>query len=69
MAKEKNMAEEPKEMLGFLISRLPNPITLSYGGQGMVLPPRFNGKKYNPIDKNKLGALPTGVIFIEQGRA
>lgn len=61
--------EEQKEVLGFLVSRLPNPVTLGYKGEGMVLPPRFNGKKYNLIDKNRLGALPKGVIFVEQGRA
>jgi len=61
--------EEKNEILGFLVSRLPHPVVMTYKGEGMVLPPRFNGKKYDLMDKNKLGALPKGIVFVEQGRA
>jgi len=42
---------------------LGNPVIISYNGEGMRLSPR---QKQNGIDKNKVGALPKGVVLIPQ---
>lgn len=44
-----------------LFSQRDHPITLSYDGEGMQLPPRG---ELVIADKNKLGALPKGVIMV-----
>lgn len=49
--------------VGLVVSRLDNPVQLSYGGEGLMLPPRG---KLKGIQKDKLGALPRGVVFVAQ---
>lgn len=59
---EAEMAEKKEIKLGKLKSRLNHPVYISYGGQGMVIPPR--GTMLG-INKELLGALPKGVRYIE----
>jgi len=47
--------------IGDVISRKDHPVYLSYAGSAIVVPPRGKIKK---INKNKLGALPNGVVFV-----
>lgn len=42
-----------------VISRLRHSVILSYGGEGLVIPPRGRQKIAN---RKLLGAIPTGVI-------
>ena len=59
--KEKEMSEPKSKYM--LISRLNHPVTLAYGGNGLLLPPRGRIKN---VDKNLLGALPKGVVCAAQ---
>ena len=42
-------------------SRLNYPVTISYNGEALVIPPRGNCKV---ADRNKIGAIPKGVVII-----
>ena len=46
-----------------LVSRLDNPVTVSYNSESMNIPPRGTIKKINP---KLLGALPKGVSKIRE---
>lgn len=46
-----------------LVSTLDNPVTISYAGDVIIIPPRGTTK---PIDKQQLGAVPKGIIFVNQ---
>lgn len=46
---------------GILISRLSQPVTISYDGQAFLLPPQGKSK---PIEGKLLGAIPKGVVFV-----
>lgn len=51
---------------GTLVSRLPNPVLISYEGRGLVIPPRAAGKTAVKVEnRDKLGALPRGVMCVE----
>lgn len=51
---------------GKLISRLDHAVTIAYNGEGLVIPPRAQGKNAILVaDKAKLGALPSGVECIK----
>ena len=56
-------AKAPEEMLdpGYLVSRQNHPVTLSYEGEALVIPPRGRVRIAN---KAKLGGLTMGVAFI-----
>ena len=45
---------------GVLISRLSHPVTISYNGEGMLIPARGRSKV---ADTNKIGALPKGIFL------
>lgn len=53
--------EEKETKPGMIVSRLDHPVSLSYSGEGMMLPPRGKEKIANI---NKLGKLPAGVSLI-----
>lgn len=45
-----------------LASRLDHPVIISYDGQGLVIPPKG---RIMVANKNKLGAIPSGVILLK----
>lgn len=47
---------------GSLINVLDHPVYISYLGETLVLSPR---QKIENVEKEKIGALPKGVSFIE----
>jgi hypothetical protein len=52
---------------GFLVSRLNNPVTLTYGGEAFIVPPRATRLPSGTdqfIDKTLLGSLPEGIFYI-----
>ena len=51
------------KQLYIIKNTLSNPLTISYLGEGMRLSPR---QKQYDIDKDKLGAIPKGVVLIPQ---
>lgn len=51
-----------EKVMGNLISRLDNPVCISYMGESITLSPRAVVKN---VDKAKLGALPKGIVFQE----
>jgi len=55
-------AAMPTEGPGRLISKLNHPVTISYNGEAMQLPPRGKEKVSNV---KKLGALPRGVLLVK----
>lgn len=51
---------------GRLVSRLDHAVTISYNGEGLVIPPRAQGKKAVIVaDIAKLGAYPSGVQLLK----
>lgn len=51
---------------GKLISRLDHAVTISYNGEGLVIPPRAQGKNAVLVaDVAKLGAYPNGIQLIK----
>lgn len=46
---------------GSLVNTLDHPVYLSYMGESLVLSPK---QKVNNVNKEKVGALPKGVLFI-----
>lgn len=46
-----------------LVSMVDHPLYISYGGEGIVLPPKGTIKGINP---NKLGALPRGAVLVDR---
>lgn len=48
--------------IGSLINVLDHPVYLSYMGETLVMSPR---QKVENVNKEKLGALPKGVSFVE----
>lgn len=53
------------DILGFLVSRVDNPLYISYNGETMCLPPRGTTKNNELLKKSLLGTIPKGVIFVE----
>lgn len=54
------------EAPGKLVSRLDHAVTISYDGQGLVIPPRAQGKFAVKIANTaKLGALPSGIQLLK----
>jgi hypothetical protein len=53
------VSDRPDE--GTIMSRLKHSVILSYGGEGLVIPPR--GKRVI-ANKKLLGALPKGVVVV-----
>jgi len=53
--------DEARPDEGTVISRLKHSVILSYGGEGLVIPPRGRQVVAN---KKLLGALPNGVIVV-----
>jgi hypothetical protein len=48
-----------------LVSRMDHPMTISYNGEAMVLPPRAGAKHPFVVeDRRLLGALPAGVTTV-----
>lgn len=63
---EETMSQD-ENRYGFLVSGLTNPITISYDGGVIVIPPRATRVppgKSKTLDREKLGALPVGIKFI-----
>lgn len=50
-----------KPKVGALVNTLDHPVYLSYMGESLVLSPK---QKINNVNKEKVGALPKGVMFI-----
>lgn len=51
---------------GKLVSRLDHAVTIAYNGEGLVVPPRAQGKHAVVIaDVNKLGAIPSGLQLLK----
>lgn len=46
---------------GSLVNTLDHPVYLSYMGDTLVLSPK---QKVNNVNKEKVGALPKGVLFV-----
>lgn len=45
-----------------LFNRLSQPITISYGGDSLILAPR---EKSKPLKRSHLGAIPKGVVALD----
>lgn len=57
----------PEKVKGILTSRLSHPVTISYDGMSVVVPPKAYGKNAPRIeDASKIGALPSGVTFVRK---
>ena len=52
---------EKSSTRGRLMSRLPQPATISYKGESTIIPAQGISR---PLDSRFLGALPKGVIFV-----
>ena len=80
MAKKETEVEKPKKTIENLeafkrtkmdnpcklVSRLDQPVTISYNGRGLVIPPRASGKRSIVIpDRSKLGGVPAGITIIK----
>lgn len=50
-----------KPKVGALVNTLDHPVYLSYMGESLVLSPK---QKINNVNKEKVGALPKGVMFL-----
>jgi hypothetical protein len=58
---KKVIKDIPAGRMGFVRSSLRNPVSVSYNGEGMIIAPQ--GRVDN-VDKERLGALCTGVKFV-----
>lgn len=47
--------------IGSLVNTLDHPVYVSYMGESLVLSPK---QKVTKVNKEKIGALPKGVLFI-----
>jgi len=52
---------EEKRNPATVINRFPHPMTLSYEGNAMILPPRSRNKI---ADSEKLGHIPKGIMLV-----
>ncbi len=52
-----------KENWGKLVSNLNEQQIISYGKESIIVPPKGTT---NRLDKNKLGKLPNGIVFIKE---
>lgn len=50
---------------GHLINRMNHPVTLSYGGEALVIPAR--GRVYI-MNSQKLGGLAMGIVFVKSSK-